>query len=131
MFFSINRPKRMEPIIHPTSATPTRSMPAQNSQMQRPASHQVMSRADRKCPRPERNGSVYNEAAVHHAPAISTSTGTSSTTHVKRRDTGCPLINDDRIVGCHVANQLNGAVRRSTAPCHCAGKSCANESNIF
>src|SRR3954467_2489461 len=112
----MSRPNRTEPITQPMRATPTRSIPLQKSQMQRPASHQVMSSAERKCPRPERNGSVYNEAAVHHAPAINTRTGTSSTTHVKRRDAGCPLINDDRIVGCHWANQLNGAVRSSTAP---------------
>src|SRR5919205_949486 len=100
MFLIISRPNRTEPMIQPTSATP------------------------------KRNGSVYNEAAVHHAPAINTSTGTSSTTQVNKREAGCPLISDDRIVGCHVANQLNGAVRRSTAPCHCAGNNCASESNI-
>jgi hypothetical protein len=58
MFLAMSRPKRAEPMIQPTSAIPTRSMPVQKSQMVRPASHHAINSAVRKVPRPERKGRV-------------------------------------------------------------------------
>jgi hypothetical protein len=131
MFFSIRRPKRTEPIIQPMSAMPTRSIPVQKSQMQRPASHHAISSEVRKVPRPDLKGSVYRDTTVDHAPAARSSAGSSSNTHISTTPAAGPFVHARAIVDCHSASQLIGAISASTALCHSAGNSCAKESNMM
>src|SRR5688572_8951339 len=77
--FTNSRAKRSDPRTHPTSATPTRTMPAQKSQMTRSASHHESSIAVMNAPRPERKGNVYSDSIVHHMPTMISRTGSSST----------------------------------------------------
>src|SRR3954471_15114202 len=130
MFLTIRNANRIEPIIQPTSATPTRSIPVQNNQMQRPASHHAMSIDVMKAPRPERKGSVYSDATVHHMPAASSSAGISSAINASARPAAGPWPDAMVIDDCQAASQRIGASKVSTAPCQSAGNNCANDSNM-
>ena len=127
----MRRANRTEPITHPMRAMMTRTMPAQKSHMQRPASHHDISSVVRKPPRPERKGMVYSDSIVHQEPAISTSTGMSSRTSAptKAGDTSRDQTKCARAV-CHSASHRRGAVNARTAMRHWPGKSAANDSNM-
>src|SRR5207253_10292424 len=68
-------PRRSRPQIQPTNTRRKRARPNQKNHAMRTASHQDMSSAARKRPRPARNEMVEGETIVLHTPATTTLAG--------------------------------------------------------
>src|SRR5512143_2246859 len=97
----------------------------------RPASHHETSRAVRKPPRPERNGSVYSEAMVHHSAATSSAQGSRMRAHFTTTIAGLgPERTNPSAALSKSRIQVKPDARKRNVSCLCAGNDCCKDASI-